>query len=991
MNVRELAREVARLLRDEDVVFLLGAGVSLETDEEQGMPSSSELAELVAKEFNVPFRRDGSTLDGISSLAAKRTADVSAVKGFVARTIQDRTGDPLRAHRALARVAPQLLLTTNYDDHYERALVERGVRYGKIVHQGQLSQAPAGVARVIKLHGDVYDHTTLILTGEDYLGWETKAAGLITEVTATFQRSPCLFIGYSLRDPNLQRIVGLVQNRLGGSARTHFALVHEVDPEDEARFGRSVRFIEGDATEFLEMLANIIEQEAAPAFPLAEKERTFEQLVQSQRFEAATEACRELQEEYKRRAAISTAASRWNQLATAAEESGTSRVASVAYTEAGRLYLEARNDPSAESCLRKAYENARAANMPAQEQQIRPFLYQAWLSRGNYHQLLRETEDVLQTYGTDASPDLLYVLYSGRADAKEALGDGEGALEELRAALQVITRVALYLRIRLRCSIARILATRAEWISAREELDRGDAELSDVSDADDLEINRGVALVQLVRANLHQMLGEDLRAIELYGECADTFEETGDTAFLISALQGSNYCRTLIGDFEQEVARSRLQDLVRGSPEHRRVTERKQQGITALAENKLAEARSSLLQGMTGAYAVHSVASERIIRHWYADVLYTARDLSGALQQYILAGDRKKSSEVAALLRNTPVGDRVAFERLIADTATVASEDNLLAAGAALAALTAAADMLPEDVVSALTENLSSMDRLPAGFFSDRNLLSEAGKLAIQIMPVLDDEQALRVGHGIIRAILRTDCFWSTYQHLCSALSSLAVNHPRVVDELEMPIERLVELVRDDVINDPQNAMAALTNLARVGHAEARERALELARGGTSPWHMRWRQWLGDISEAELSATIRTVLPQSIDKIQQIEDGFQYGISGFSPTFFQDWDLPEGVRAEVVDTLSEAVVDPLALIRDRQEAATMLGYKADQLGDEERQRAIEALMPLLIEEVDVHPVAQSIDNPLSAVIMNVGQPDDQGRGSLLPCLGYLIG
>jgi hypothetical protein len=258
MNVKELAHEVARLLRDEDVVFFLGAGVSLGTMEEQGMPTSSELAKLVAERFNVPFRQNRSTLDSVSSLAAEQSADPSTVKGFVARTIQNRTENPLRAHRYVARVAPPLLLTTNYDNLYERALDERGVRPVKILHQGQLSQAPAGVPRVIKLHGDVDDHTTLVLTGEDYLSWETKATGLVIEVRAAFQRHPCLFIGYSLRDPNLQRIVGLVQNTLGGSARTHLALVHKVDREDTAWFGRSVRFVEGDATEFLEAVMNSI-------------------------------------------------------------------------------------------------------------------------------------------------------------------------------------------------------------------------------------------------------------------------------------------------------------------------------------------------------------------------------------------------------------------------------------------------------------------------------------------------------------------------------------------------------------------------------------------------------------------------------------------------------------------------------------------------------------------------------------------------------------
>jgi hypothetical protein len=218
--------------------------------------------------------------------------------------------------------------------------------------------------------------------------------------------------------------------------------------------------------------------------------------------------------------------------------------------------------------------------------------------------------------------------------------------------------------------VARILATRAEWAAAREELDRGDSELSEISDAEDSETRRGAALIQLVRANLHLMLGEDIRAVEIYAECAEIFEETGDTAFLISALQGSNYCRMLIADFDLEVARSRLQDLVRESSEHRRIEEQKQQGVTALADNKLSEAHSSLLQAMTGAHAVHSIMSERIIRHWYADVLHTGQDFSGALQQYVLAGDREESSEVARLLRNSPLVGRALLEQQIANTST---------------------------------------------------------------------------------------------------------------------------------------------------------------------------------------------------------------------------------------------------------------------------------------------------------------------------------
>jgi hypothetical protein len=120
MRVDELAGRVARLLKDQDAIIFLGAGVSLGTQEDQdaglGMPSSAKLAKMIAEEFDVPFREGRSELDGIAALAAGEASDVSSVKAFVADAILDRVKAPLRTHRALARVAPPLVLTTNYDD-----------------------------------------------------------------------------------------------------------------------------------------------------------------------------------------------------------------------------------------------------------------------------------------------------------------------------------------------------------------------------------------------------------------------------------------------------------------------------------------------------------------------------------------------------------------------------------------------------------------------------------------------------------------------------------------------------------------------------------------------------------------------------------------------------------------------------------------------------------------------------------------------------------
>jgi NAD-dependent SIR2 family protein deacetylase len=63
----------------------------------------------------------GGDLCKVASVAASRSSP-AAVKRFVADEVASRSRSPLDAHRALARVQPALVVTTNYDDLYERAL-----------------------------------------------------------------------------------------------------------------------------------------------------------------------------------------------------------------------------------------------------------------------------------------------------------------------------------------------------------------------------------------------------------------------------------------------------------------------------------------------------------------------------------------------------------------------------------------------------------------------------------------------------------------------------------------------------------------------------------------------------------------------------------------------------------------------------------------------------------------------------------------------------
>ncbi len=769
------------------MLFFLGAGASAGTQQEraadEGLPLGPELANVIASEFDVDAQ--GGDLRKTASVAARKRG-TAAVKQFVAEEVSSRS--PLRAHRALARVRPPLVVTTNYDDLYEKALLELDEPPAKVVHEEDLVYLPRHRPKVVKLHGDAESPSSLVLTGEDYLDWEADVEGLFVDVTAEFQRSSCVFVGYGLADENLRRVISFVRKRLRRYAPKHYALVHRVDEGTEAEFGDSVQFVEGDATEFLEDLAERWGREDPARIDVRAEEGRFFEAVRGLDFDEGARVCELLQREYLRRGATNTAAALWQELADAAAEAEEKTVAVGAYVEAGRLLHAAGQELLAENALQEAVENARAANMPAKKREAELLLQATQLSGGDYQGALLETQEALDTLATEATPEFLYATYRRRASAKEALGDDAGAISELTSALATIPGDRLYLRTDLRCTIARIYAKVFDWARARGQLGVAKRELNRTVETEGVEKKRSEALVKLVRANIQQALGKDREAISLYEECEDTFQETGDETLLASAMKGLLYCRQFFGEFPTAITNARLRDLLSSSSEYRMISEQRQSGIEAMADQKLAEAHSRLQRVISGARAVYSPNTERTALAWYAQVLSSAGNVGGALTHYVLADDGEKSGQTASMIAASPTLTPEALEAFMAGLLKIAGEGSIISRGAALVALREMADVMPRPLTNGVADLLSGVYDLPAHAASDRNLLTPAAELAEEAMRQFDDEQALRVGHGLAEAIKRRGWWWVSYKASCSALAALAHQHPQTIEDITIPV-----------------------------------------------------------------------------------------------------------------------------------------------------------------------------------------------------------
>lgn len=985
MNFEELARMTAKELYNRTAVVFLGAGASMGDDSERssnrGVPGSSSLVEALAQEFGIELKYDSDgnlldTLRGVASLAVNNR-DAITVKKFIIDQIRPRCGTSLKAHKALASVDPHIVITTNYDDLYESACMEAGKSLETVVKSAQLPRIPQYRPRLLKLHGDINAPEDIVLTGPDYGKWQREAGGLKAEVVTALQKSVCIFVGYGVADENLHDILNIIQQNLEDNSLKHFALVREVDSMLAAERGGEVEFVAGDATEFFELVAEEYENLGPTPFDSTVVRKSFERQLASGSLPEAGKTGEQLAEHLEGLGERAGAGTVWRSFGKAAQEAGEHLAASAAFRRAGVLFLEAGYSYDAEPVLSAALSEARLAGNPELEREIQPLLQKAKLSMGDYHAVLRDTEQALNSYSVMAPASLLYALRAIRAEAREAIEGLEAAKEEFKTSLGELPQDALYYRVRTGADLARVLADEFDWNAAHDILNRFGMEVQNARGhhAPDL-LRRLEAILKLVRANVHFAEGKDSFASAHYMECAPVLEELGETGFAVSALQGFVACAPFLGLSREEIT-VRLRDLARTSDEHKRCTNLERKGIADFAEGKLSTALDSLTRAVAAANALHSPTMPRSARGWVGDVLLDAGRVKEALIQYVEVGDRKKVERVArSLLKQVPSeGENVRppAGRLL----EIAKSGPVRSRGPAFAGLAELWDVISDKHLPEIVEQLTGLADMLSNGWAERNVLSHAAHLAYILTPRFNQEQAEKVAIAVVATINRSDVTWPSHKEACVALARLVGRHPEILDKLNIPVERLAKLAEADLGTDLRLALMALANVALSGHNESRQKVFELLEKAGSITRVSWRQILGETTEEELTDAIRLLLPQAVNRVEKTEHGWQsIGMGGLNPRFLEKWELPSEVKSEVADTLLQAVADPTAALSDRRAAALVLGRKAEEFNEEDCRKIVGILLDVLEKPFEAHPMLGSTTDPLSMLQMNIGSADE---------------
>ena len=106
---------------------------------------------------------------------------------------------------ALTKLRVHGVITTNWDTLLEELLPDLEVYVGQ---QDVLFSHTEAIGEIYKIHGSVKSPGSMILTHEDYATYWNRNPFLLAKMLTFFVEHPVVFLGYSLTDSHIQRMLG---------------------------------------------------------------------------------------------------------------------------------------------------------------------------------------------------------------------------------------------------------------------------------------------------------------------------------------------------------------------------------------------------------------------------------------------------------------------------------------------------------------------------------------------------------------------------------------------------------------------------------------------------------------------------------------------------------------------------------------------------------------------------------------------------------------
>jgi len=248
-EISELPSRLVEAVNQRRVLLFTGAGISATV----GIPTANELLSIIQEKASLHEVTDFANTMSIAEAKIGRHELVSTIL----TSLRKDGHPPSKVHSLIASIPFDVIVTTNFDTLLETAFSFAGRTCFTVVSPDELVYADTSDILLIKIHGSIDRPDSLILTSSEYRTFEAQKSLLVQTLTYYFVTRTVLFVGHSLRDESILRVIQDIGTKLGAHKRPVYFVGLSDDKAviDRMKDVWPVIFIEENAESFFEKLS----------------------------------------------------------------------------------------------------------------------------------------------------------------------------------------------------------------------------------------------------------------------------------------------------------------------------------------------------------------------------------------------------------------------------------------------------------------------------------------------------------------------------------------------------------------------------------------------------------------------------------------------------------------------------------------------------------------------------------------------------------------